>query len=45
MVLHSAFMHSICSTGLMALSEMPMNSIEATTSGAVEGTDFVSALT
>lgn len=44
-LLHSACMHSICSRGLIALSEMLMNSTEVTASGSVEGTDFVSALT
>lgn len=38
-------MHSIFSTDLIELSEMLMNSTEATASGSVEGTDFVSALT
>lgn len=44
-LLHSACMHSTCSKGLIALSEMLINSTEATASGPVEGTDFVSALT
>lgn len=44
-LLHSACVHSMCSKGLIALSEMLMNSTEATASGSVEGTDFVSALT